>query len=197
MDKELLMHISNKNNDSMTDEQKQCFKDITQEFFKDADPKNNNGVHLAKSITKDGVTFRVNKKNKIIIKNKEKENAYWFLQLMGGKINLLPEIHSKESITMADYKYFPIKGKGYFIENKEMILQKGQVKVGINNISHKLEESKNQSEVYIIDVTGGNLNENEVLESLHVVFRNKRLKNKRKILIIKNNDDLFGVFTDI
>lgn len=38
------------------------YKDITNKFLKNSKLSVNYGVHFAKSITKDGITYRVNKK---------------------------------------------------------------------------------------------------------------------------------------
>ena len=55
------------------------YKDITNEFLKNAKPSVNYGVQFAKSITKDGITYRVNKKNKKNVRNHEIGNAFRFL----------------------------------------------------------------------------------------------------------------------
>ena len=189
--------ISNKNSILMSDKQKNHFKDITLEFIKDVNPDVNLGIENAKSITKNGITYRVNSKNKIIWKNNEENNGKWFLNFMGGKLKRLPEIHSATGVNMADFKYYPVKGKPYFLETKEIILEEGQYKAGKNNIVHKLEENPNQANVFLIDVTGGNLTDKEILERVHVVFYSKSTRNMKKTLIIKNREELFGIFTDI
>lgn len=194
--KTIYENISNKNNELMTEKQKQHFKDVTVEFTKYANPKENNGIIDAKSITKDGHTYRVNSVNKIVTKNHEIENGNWFLDIMGGQLKHLPEIHTHQSVNMADFKYYPTKGSAYFIENKEIILESGQTKAGINNIFHKIEESKNQANVFIVDVTGGNLTDNEIMDRLDVAFRHPKTKDIEKTIIVKNGNELFGIFTD-
>lgn len=188
--------ISLRNENLMSEKQRNHFKDITVGFMKIANPDINLGIEDAKSITKDGKKYLVNSKNKIIWKNNERKNGEWFLNIMGGKLKRLPEINSTEGVKMADFKYFPIKSKPFFLENKEIILKSSQSKAGINNIFHKIEESINQSEVFIIDVTDGKLTDIEILERLDLVFRHPKIKNFRKILLIKNKNKLFGIFTD-
>lgn len=188
--------ISIRNNNLMTKRQHGHFKDITIDFMKNAVPSLNYGAYSAKSITKNGHKFVVNSINKINLKNHEKENAEWFLNLMGGKIIYLPDINTKDSVKMADYKYIPIKGKWYFLENKEIILNEQQLKAGINNIFHKIEESINQSNVFLIDVTNGKLTNKEIMERLDVVYRHPKLKNINKTLIVKKGYNLFGVFKE-
>lgn len=192
----LYERIALKNNELMTSKQKTHFKDITVEFLKNAKPNINLGIEEVKNITKDGKRYIVNSKNKIYWKNNERKNGEWFLKIMGGKLKKLPEIHSVDGIKMADFKYFPIKKRPFFLENKEIILEKGNLKAGKNNIFHKIEDSKNQAEVFIIDVTNGNLNDIEIMERLDLVFRHPKTKCIKKTLLIKKKDELFGVFTD-
>lgn len=180
----------------MTKSQKTHFKNITYDFMLKYYSNEKIGVFYAKSINKNGKTYRVNSINKIKLKNHERENAIWLVELLGGKIHFLPEIHSEESVNMADYKYFPRRGKSFFIENKEIILLSNQKNVSASNISHKIEENKNQSNVYLIDVTMGNLSDYEILIRVEKVYTNQRTKFRTIILIIKNNNDLFGIFAN-
>ena len=83
-----------------------CFKDITKYYLNKADPNNVIGVFFASCVKKNGKTYYVNKYNRIKIKNHELENAYWWISIMGGKIELLPEIGEERNIKMADYLYY-------------------------------------------------------------------------------------------
>ncbi len=169
------------------------YKDITNEFLKNAKPSVNFGVHFAKSITKDGITYRVNKRNRINIRNHEIENAYWFLSIMGGKIIILPEIASKEYIKMADYKYKPVKGKAYFIEEKEVFGNDNSIIVGRNCIYHKIKDSKNQSDVILLDISNVILSKLNLHYYLNYTFK---FLNYSVIVIIKKNNRLIGIYTN-
>ena len=166
------------------------YKDITNEFLKNAKPSVNYGVHFAKSITKDGVTYRVNKKNKINTRNHEIENAYWFLSIMGGKIILLPEIGSKRYVRMADYKYKPVKGKSYFLENKEIMSSKAP---GKYCIYHKIKDSNEQANVIIVDITSSCINPNDYHLYMNIAFKYTK---KQVVLILKRKTNLLGIYTN-
>ena len=145
------------------------FKDVTKEFLKKADPNNKVGVVLAKNIKKNGKVYYVNKYNRIKIKNHELENANWWISLMGGKIELLPEITEEDFVKIADYLYYPPKGRKYFLENKEIIFKNGEGKPGKNIIYHKILDGIGQANVFIIDCTNSKLDMEELLIRLNVV----------------------------
>lgn len=89
--------IHRKNVILITSKQKKHFRDITLEFIENATPNINLGIENAKSVTKNGKRYMVNRKNIIVWKNNERLNGEWFLSFMGGKLKKMPEIHSAES----------------------------------------------------------------------------------------------------
>lgn len=179
------------------DENKQMYENITKEFLSTGDSTKNYGTSMVESVTVNGKEYKVNKQNKIELKNREKENAEWFLNMMGGKIEYMPEIGEDDSISMADYLYYPIDGEPYYIDNKEIILQKGQKTISINNIVSKVQSGLKQANTFIIDVTNANLTDKEIIERVERVYTYKKISDAEKTLIIKNGEKLFGIFKDI
>lgn len=122
-------------------------------------------------------------------KNKEKENGIWFINKFGGKIEYLPTIYEDGGIPCADYKYYPIKNskKWFFLEEKET---HGK---GKNVFFHALEDKREQAGIFLIDCSKSSFTSEEIYERINVVFMSQKTKYV-KTIIIKNNNDLFGVF---
>lgn len=169
------------------DEKKIFYKDITNEWLSTANGKISE-VKCAKYVTKNGKRYYVNKTNKIIHKNREVENAKWYVNIMGGKLVYLPTISEDGGVACADYKYYPMNSnKWYYLEEKEII---GRSK---NVFYHALESKHKQAEIFLIDCTNSNLTDKEIMERINMVFISSK-NDYIKALIIKNNNKLFGVF---
>ena len=61
------------------------YVDITEEWLHNSDTSVKE-IGYAKYVIKNGKRYYVNKRNKIEHKNREVENARWYVNLMGGKI---------------------------------------------------------------------------------------------------------------
>ena len=92
------------------------YEDITEEWLHNSDTSIKE-INDAKYVVKNGKRYYVNKRNKIIHKNREIENAKWYINLMGGKLQYLPVINEGYKVKCADYRYYPpqynyLKGSG-------------------------------------------------------------------------------------
>ena len=162
------------------------YKDITDEWLSQA-TKNIKEIKYAKYVIKNGKRYYVNKTNKIIHKNREVENAIWYVNLMGGKIVYLPTINEDGGIPCADYKYYMPNNNWYYLEEKEI---SGKSR---NAFYHALEKKNKQSEIFLIDCTDATLTDKEILDRINIVFISTK-NDYIKAIIIKNNNKIFGVF---
>ncbi len=163
------------------------YKDVTKEWLKNSNTSIKE-LNIAKYVIKNGKRYYVNSKNKIEYKNREKENAEWYIDIMGGKLNFLPNINEDKNIQCADYRYYPPNSnKGFYIEEKET---HGKSR---NVFYHALENKEKQANVFIIDCTDSHFTETEIYQCLNFAFSSRKMSYV-KIIIIKNNDNLFGVF---
>ena len=67
------------------------YKDITDEWLSMSNKKVSE-IKYARYFLKNGKRYYVNRTNKIVHKNREVENAIWYVNLMGGKLVYLPTI---------------------------------------------------------------------------------------------------------
>ena len=161
------------------------YQDITEEWIHNVDTSIR-VVKDAKYVIKNGK--RYNKINKIEHKNKEVENAKWYVNLMGGTLKYLPNIREDEGIQCADYKYYPPNSnKWYYLEEKET---SGK---SINVFYHALENKENQAKIFLIDCTNSYFSDEEIYERINMVFVSAK-NNFIDIIIVKNGNKLFGVF---
>ena len=110
-------------------------------------------------VIKNNKRYYVNMTNKIDHKNREVENAKWFVDLMGGKLVFLPTINEDGGVSCADYKYYPPhSNKWYYLDNKETTGK------GLNVFYHSLEGKDNQSNIFLIDCTYSYLSNEEILD---------------------------------
>lgn len=164
------------------------YDDVTDEWLKKSN-LDYQEIKNASSVLKNGKRYKVNKKNKIILENREKENGEWFVKTFGGRIEYLPVINEEDGIECADYMYYKTKySKGIFLEEKETH-EKGK-----NIFYHALESKENQADTFLIDCTDSKFNKNEIYERLNKVFKYKETKYV-KTIIVKKGKKLFGVFT--
>lgn len=146
-------------------------------------------IRYAKYVVKNGKRYYVNKTNKIIHKNKEVDNAKWYVNLMGGKLVYLPTINENGGVSCADYRYYPSKNskKWYYLEEKET---SGK---GKSVFYHALENKDKQAEIFLIDCTHSNLSDEQIYDRINMIFSSKKTLYVG-IVIIKNRDELIGVF---
>ena len=163
------------------------YKDITDEWLSMSNKKVRE-IKYARYVIKNGKRYYVNRTNKIVHKNREVENAIWYVNLMGGKLVYLPTINEDGGVSCADYKYYPSNSnKWYYLEEKEI---NGKSK---NAFYHALENKNKQAEIFLIDCTGSSLTDKEILERINIIFISSK-NDFIKAVIIKNNSELFGVF---
>jgi len=163
------------------------YKDVTNKWLKKAN-SNIKIISNAKYVIKNGKRYYVNKTNKIKHENIEVENAKWFINTFGEKLLFLPKINEDDNVSCADYKYYPNgKNKGYFLEEKETIGKSKSV------FYHSLERKSRQANIFLIDCTNSNFNEDEIYERVDKVFKSYETQYV-KTIIIKNKNKLFGVF---
>ena len=162
--------------------------DITDEWLKHVD-KTKKSVKEAKYVIKDEKTYYTNNINKIIYMNNEYKNGLWYVELMGGTLLYLPTISENGGVSCADYLYISSDGKlKYFLEEKETFGK------GKNVFYHALEDKKNQSNIFLIDCTKSKLTNEEIEQRIDVVFKSKKTSYV-EVLIIKNGNRLYGIFS--
>lgn len=160
---------------------------VTTKWLKKSN-KNIKIIKDAKYVYKNGKRYYVNNINKIKHENNEEENAEWFINIFGGKLLYLPKIDENGGISCSNYKYyFPNKNRGFFIDEKEI---SGKSK---KSFYHALDGKEKQAKIFLIDCTKANYNVKEIYERLDLVFSYKETKYV-EIVIIKNKNELFGVF---
>lgn len=164
------------------------YQDLTSEWLK-KENKTYKAITFAKSIQKNGHLYEVNSTNKIALLNREKENAKWFVNQFGGRIEFLPTIQEDGGISCSDYKYYPYKDNKvwFYLEEKET---NGK---GRNVFYHALEDKEEQASVFLIDCTDSAMNICEIEERVKRVFTSKKTQYVETI-IVKNHEDLVGVF---
>lgn len=163
------------------------YENITKEWLKNRNTKFKE-IKDARYVIKNGKRYYVNKINKIVHKNREVENAKWYVDLMGGKIVYLPTISEKDGIQCADYKYYSSsKGKWYYLEEKET---NGR---GKSVFYHALQNKDKQAKIFLIDCTNSFFTNKEIYEQINKVFKYKETQYVDTI-IIKNGHKLFGIF---
>ena len=163
------------------------YKNITDEWLSRANKKVKE-IKYAKYVIKNGKRYYVNKTNKIVHKNREVENAKWYVNLMGGKLIYLPTISEEDGIRCADYKYYPPNSKNwYYLEEKET---SGK---GKSVFYHALQNKEKQAKIFLIDCTDSCFSDKEIYEQINKVFKYKETQYV-DIIIIKKNNSLFGVF---
>lgn len=143
------------------------YKNIINEWLSNAN-KIVREVRNAKYVIKNGKRYYVNKTNKIIHKNREVENALWYVNLMGGKLVYLPTIGEEDGISCANYKYYPPNSKNwYYLEEKET---NGK---GKSVFYHALQNKEKQVKIFLIDCTDSCFREKEIYEQINKVFKYK------------------------
>ncbi len=168
--------------------QSQSYEDVTENWLKEADVSYQETIE-ATSVIKNGKEYKVNETNIIEYKNNEKENGQWFISKFGGKIEYLPTLYEDGGVSCADYKYYSTKGSQDWIYLEE----KETNGTGKNVFFHALEDKEGQSDIFLIDCTESKLTDKEIYERVQLVFKSKKTSYV-KTIIIKNNEDLFGVF---
>lgn len=169
---------------------KMYFRDITEEWLMMADTDIKE-VKNAKYVIKNKKRYYVNSTNKIIHKNKEEENARWYVDIMGGTLMYLPIINEDGGISCADYRYYsPHGNKYYYLEEKET---NGKSK---NTFYHALQSKHKQANIFLIDCTLSHFSDSEIYENLRRVFAYNETQFVN-IVIVKNKNKLFGVFEKI
>lgn len=165
------------------------YEDVTEEWLKNVDTSYQETIE-ATSVIKNNKEYRVNETNIIEYKNKEKENGQWFVNKFGGKIEYMPTIYEDGGVSCADYKYYSRKDTKdwIYLEEKE-VSGKGK-----NSFYHALEDKEKQSDIFLIDCTKSNLTDEEIRERLKIVFTASKTKYV-KTIIVKNKEDLFGIFS--
>lgn len=168
--------------------QERTYKNITKKVLKKVDLSYKETVNSI-SIEKNSKVYKPNKTNKIEFFNRERENADWFVNKFGGKIEFLPTIQEDGGIPCSDYKYFPKKDKNkwFYLEEKETTGK------GKNVFYHALEDKHKQANIFLIDCTNSNFNTKEIYERINKIFSSKKTQYV-KYVIVKNGNELFGVF---
>lgn len=169
---------------------KTIYNDVTQEWLDKADTSYQELLN-ATSVKKGEKIYQVNKTNKIEFLNRERENAEWFVNKFGGKIEFLPTIQEDGGISCSDYKYFPKKNDNewFYLEEKETN------KKGKNIFYHALEDKEDQATTFLIDCTDSAMSIDEIQERVKRVFTSKKTQYVETI-IVKNDNDLVGVFSN-
>ncbi len=158
--------------------------DITREFKSSINVKKDATLADAKSISINGKRFYVNKKNKIIHEFNEEHVAEWIRKKLHMDVEYLPNITSVSNVKLGDYRI-----------NKRQIWElKTLTGNASRTIDSAIKNKKNQSSIFIIDMTYSHLNNNDVICQIYEVFRRR---NWVKIVIFKRRNSLIKIFKRI
>ncbi len=160
---------------NITKEKLYLYEDITEKALKNK--VKYKVIKNATSVVINNRKFYVNKRNKIIHKNKEVEIANLLIETLGGVLEYLPEIKEIDNIKCADFLYqnemWDLKELGKRVTSKTR---------AVDNV---LKKSKRQSNNFILDITKCPLNRD------NIIYQVKRIYDKRpwinKIIIFDNN----------
>ena len=121
--------------------------------------------------------FYVNKRNKIIHKNKEVEIANLLIETLGGVLEYLPEIKEIDNIKCADFLY-----QNEMWDLKELGKQVTSKTRAVDNV---LKKSKRQSNNFILDITECPLKRSDILYQVEKMYSRRSWINK--VIIFDNN----------
>lgn len=158
------------------------YKDITQEWLKNATP-NSNKIKNLNYYEYNGVKYKVDGKNVIFdYSKKEQEVAEWLKTMFGGEIFMIPKINNPEGISTPDYLFRNMK-----FDLKEI---KGN---GKRTIDSSIKNKKRQSNNFIFDVTKSNLTKKEIIDQVKKIY----ITSGREwvdVVIIKKHNKLIAVY---
>ena len=159
---------------NITKEKLYLYEDITKKALKNK--VKYKVIKNATSVVINNRKFYVNKRNKIIHKNKEVEIANLLIETLGGVLEYLPEIKEIDNIKCADFLY-----QNEMWDLKELGKQVTSKTRAVDNV---LKKSKRQSNNFILDITECPLNRD------NIIYQVKRIYDKRpwidKVIIFDN-----------
>ena len=159
---------------NITKEKLYLYEDITEKVLKNK--VKYKVIKNATSVIINNRKFYVNKRNKIIHKNKEVEIANLLIETLGGVLEYLPEIKEIDNIKCADFLY-----QNEMWDLKELGKQVTSKTRAVDNV---LKKSKRQSNNFILDITECPLNRD------NIIYQVKRIYDKRpwidKVIIFDN-----------
>ena len=160
---------------NITKEKLYLYEDITEKALKNK--VKYKVIRNATSVVINNRKFYVNKRNKIIHKNKEVEIANLLIETLGGVLEYLPEIKEIDNIKCADFLY----------QNEMWDLKElgKQVTSKTRAVDNALKSNKEQSNNFILDITECPLNRNDILYQVEKMYSRRSWINK--VIIFDNN----------
>lgn len=159
------------------------YEDVTQKWLKETKPDISKVSDL-NYFEYDGVKYEVDGNNVVLdYSPKEKEVAEWLSTKFGDEVYMIPRINKPDGISTPDYLW-----KNECWDLKEI---KSSGKRAIDN---RLNGTKKQTNNYILDITGNELSNKEIVSQIKKVYQSNNRKWIDKI-ILKREEDLIKVFT--
>ena len=160
---------------NITKEKLYLYEDITDKALKNK--VKYKVIKNATSVVINNRKFYVNKRNKIIHKNKEVEIANLLIETLGGVLEYLPEIGELRNVKCADFLY----------QNEMWDLKElgKQVTSKTRAVDNALKSNKEQSNNFILDITECPLNRSDILYQVEKMYSRRLWINK--VIIFDNN----------
>ena len=153
------------------------YYDVTDAWINTATP-NSNKIIDSKSITHDGIRYRVDGKNVVLEYSKaEKDIAEWLESTFGGQLRMNPRINYPEGIKTSDYIFRK--------ENWDL-----KTITGNSNqvLYHTVYKKKSQSNNFIFDITNSVLGMEEAIKQVEKIYKRPDTKFVKRVIIKKNQN---------
>jgi len=164
---------------STTLESEYCYDD-TINVKNNINYKETGTIKDAEFIDIGGKKYYVNDKNKIIHEFNEIPVAEWIKDYLHFDVEYLPNISEDDSVKLGDYK----------INNKEVWELKTIRGNGKRTLDTAVKDKKNQSSIFILDLTYSKMEDSEAIKQVLDIFRRREWIEK---IILKRNNELLKV----
>lgn len=152
------------------------YEDITIYWIKSANPNTHEVKNLHYFIDKSLKVHIVDNKKVILnYSNKELEIANWLENTFGGEIYMVPKINYPKNIKTPDYLW-----------NREYWDLKEIKKSGKRVIDNRINNTKDQTNNYILDCTGNDLSNDELIYQIKRLYNSPERKWVDKIILVRN-----------
>lgn len=160
-----------------TEQRTTNYRDSTDEW-KEVSPEQAKSVIDLKEYEIGGQKYVVDGHNVVLdYKPYEREIAEVVAKKYGKSVQMVPRVDIPQGIRTPDYV---IDGVEYDLKHI--------TKPGNNTIYNRIKEAKGQSNNFIIDLTGNELMDNEVLRQIESVYRSNHTRFVQNLITIKNGE---------
>lgn len=154
------------------------YDDVTREWFAHATP-NSHKVRDVHGFVQDGEIYTLDGKNvKLDYDAHEKEIAELLESKLGGDIRMMPKVEYPQGIETPDYLF---RGERFDLKT----LEEGTSK---NAVYNRLNESQNQADNFILDISNSPLGVEELIRQSKAIFTSRHTRRINKILLINGRE---------